>query len=114
MPIFLLAGSFAFAAQTVVVRGYYAMQNTLFPALFSSLAVVLSIPLYVYGMHFLGISGVALAVSLSAIFQVMLLYALLKSPSTPVVGLPPARTAQQEPPPESHTTWSSSQSHGSM
>jgi len=74
--IFLLAGAFAFAAQTVVVRGYYATQNTLFPALFSSLAVVLSIPLYVYGMHLLGASGIALAVSLSAIFQVVLLYAL--------------------------------------
>jgi putative peptidoglycan lipid II flippase len=74
--IFFLAGAFAFAAQTVVVRGYYAMQNTLFPAVFGSTAVVLSIPFYIGGMHLFGVSGVALAVSLSAIFQVVLLYAL--------------------------------------
>ncbi len=29
--LFLLTGAFAFAAQTVVVRGYYAVQNTIFP-----------------------------------------------------------------------------------
>jgi putative peptidoglycan lipid II flippase len=29
---YLLAGTFAFAAQTVVVRGYYAVKNTWFPA----------------------------------------------------------------------------------
>ncbi|MDZ7597803.1 MAG: lipid II flippase MurJ [Desulfobacterales bacterium] len=43
----LLVGAFAFAAQTVVVRGYYAIQNTLFPALFGTVAVVASIPLYI-------------------------------------------------------------------
>ncbi len=72
----LLVGAFAFAAQTVVVRGYYAIQNTLFPALFGTVAVVASIPLYIVGMQRLGVQGVALAISLSVILQVVLLYVL--------------------------------------
>ncbi len=74
--IFLLIGTFAYAAQTVVVRGYYAMQDTLFPALFGTAAVILSLPLYWYGMKIMEISGLALAISLSAIFQVWLIYLL--------------------------------------
>ncbi|CAN2042584.1 putative lipid II flippase MurJ [Candidatus Magnetomoraceae bacterium gMMP-15] len=74
--IFIMIGAFAFAAQTVVQRGYYATQNTLFPTIFGTIAVILSIPLYIYSMKKMGINGVALALSLSAIFQVLLLYVL--------------------------------------
>ena len=74
--MYLMIGAFAFAAQTVVVRGYYAMQNTLFPAIFSTLAVCLSIPLYVLGMQYMNVFGIALAMSISAIIQIVLLYAL--------------------------------------
>jgi len=74
--VFFLIGAFAFAAQTVVVRGYYAQQNTLFPAVFGSLAVLVSIPLYWYGMNLMGSKGVALAMSISVIIQSTLLYAL--------------------------------------
>jgi len=74
--IFFLIGSFAFAANTIVPRAYYAMQDTLFPAIYATIAVVLSIPLYMAGLNFLGARGIALAVSLSAVFQVYLLYAL--------------------------------------
>lgn len=73
---FLLVGAFAFSAQTVVVRGYYAMQDTLFPALFGTGAVLLSIPFYVLAMRQWGPIGVALGVSLSAFFQVTVLYIL--------------------------------------
>ena len=52
------------------------MGNTLFPAVFMTVAVLLSLPLYFYAMHIMGARGIALAVSLSAIFQVMLLYGL--------------------------------------
>jgi putative peptidoglycan lipid II flippase len=72
----LLPGAFAFAAQTVVVRGYYAIQNTLFPALFGTAAVLASIPFYLVGMQRLGVQGVALAISLSVILQVVVLYVL--------------------------------------
>ena len=74
--MYLMIGAFAFAAQTVVVRGYYAMQNTLFPAIFSSLAVCISIPLYIVGMYYMNVFGIALAMSVSAILQIILLYAL--------------------------------------
>ena len=71
---FLLLGAFAFSAQTIVVRGYYALQNTLFPALLGTAAVLLSIPVFLLGMQRLGASGVALGVSISAFMQVTLLY----------------------------------------
>ncbi len=73
---YLLIGTVAFAFQTIVVRGYYAVQDTLFPAIFGTITVVLSLPIYYYGMKIMGVSDVALAVSVSAIFQVLLLYAL--------------------------------------
>ena len=73
---YLMIGAFAFAAQTVVVRGFYAVQNTIFPAVFGTIAVALSIPLYVYGMHAMGVRGVALAVSLAALIQITLIYAV--------------------------------------
>jgi putative peptidoglycan lipid II flippase len=74
--MFMLVGSFAFAANTIVPRAYYAMQDTLFPALYGTVAVVLSIPLYLVGLNLMGTGGVALALSLSAILQVLVLYAL--------------------------------------
>jgi len=74
--IFMLVGSFAFAANTIVPRAYYAMQDTLFPALYGTVAVLLSIPLYLLGLNIMGTIGVALAASLSAILQVLILYTL--------------------------------------
>lgn len=74
--VFLLLGAFAFAAQTVVIRGYYAMQNTLFPAIFSTLAVAMSIPVYMAGMNLMGTNGVGLAISVSAVLQLLFLYML--------------------------------------
>lgn len=73
---FLLLGTFAFAAQTIVVRGYYAIQNTLLPAIFGTGAVLVSIPIYLLAMDRLGAAGVALGVSLSALLQVVVLFAL--------------------------------------
>ena len=73
---YLMIGAFGFSAQTVVVRGFYAFQNTLLPAVFGTLAVGLSLPLYMYGMKMMGVTGVALAISLSAVLQVVLLYGI--------------------------------------
>lgn len=72
---YLMIGAVAFAAQTVVVRGFYARQNTLLPAIFGTVAVTASIPLYILGLKLLGVAGVALALSLSALLQVGGLYA---------------------------------------
>jgi putative peptidoglycan lipid II flippase len=74
--LYLMIGAFAFAAQTVVVRGYYAIRNTLFPAIYSTVGVMLSIPFYILGMKLMGAGGVALAISISAVLQVVLLYTL--------------------------------------
>ena len=74
--IFLLPGAFALSAYTVVVRGYYAAQNTWFPAVFGTFAVLSSLPIYWYGMQAMGAGGIGLAVSLSSIIQVGALYAL--------------------------------------
>jgi putative peptidoglycan lipid II flippase len=71
---FLLPGAFALSAYTIVVRGFHAMQNTLFPAIFGTAAVLLSLPFYWYGMKLLGAGGIALAVTLSVILQVVVLY----------------------------------------
>jgi len=74
--VFLLPCAFAVTSYTVVVRAYYAMQNTLFPAIFVSIAVLCSLPVYWYAMQWMGAHGIALAVSISVISQVVLLYAL--------------------------------------
>ncbi len=74
--LFLMPGAFAFAAQTVVSRGFYALQNTLTPAIYSTLTVVISLPLYMLGLRLGGIGGVAGAIALSGWLQVLLLYAL--------------------------------------
>ncbi|MCD6586709.1 MAG: murein biosynthesis integral membrane protein MurJ [Desulfobacteraceae bacterium] len=74
--IFIMAGAFAFAAQTVVVRGFFAIQNTLFPAIYGTIAVILSLPLYYFGMQKMGAQGVALAVSLASVIQVLMLYSI--------------------------------------
>ena len=71
---FLMAGAFAFAAQTFVARGFYACKNTLLPAVFSTIAVVLSIPLFFFFMKILKANGVALALSLSATIQAVILF----------------------------------------
>lgn len=73
---FLLCGTFAFAAQTVVVRGYYAIQNTWVPALLTTLAVIITLPVFYFFMGIMEAQGVALALSLAATAQTLILFAL--------------------------------------
>lgn len=73
LPCFL-AGAFAFSAQTIVSRGYFATQNTIFPAIFSSLCVLAGLPLVYLGMTYMGIRGIALGLSLSAVLTCLLLF----------------------------------------
>ena len=74
--LFLMAGTVAFSAQSVIVRAYFAVRNTLFPSVFCSAGALLSIPLYWYNMRLWGASGIAAAIAVSVIFQTWLLYAL--------------------------------------
>lgn len=76
MLMFMMPGAVGFAAQTLVVRGYYATQNTLFPTLFTSLAVLASLPVYYVAMTAFGAVGIATAGAASAMMQVTVLYAL--------------------------------------
>ncbi len=73
LPWFM-AGAFAFAAQTIVSRGYFASQNTLFPALFSTICVIAGLPLIWAGMTLIGVKGVAAGLSLSVALTTGLLF----------------------------------------
>jgi len=70
----MLIGATAFAVQTLVNRGFYAVQNTLTPAIFSTLATIAAIPLYWLGLKTMGILGIGLAISLAAWIQVIVVY----------------------------------------
>jgi putative peptidoglycan lipid II flippase len=72
----LLIGAVAISAMTVVNRGFYAMQNTLLPAVYGTIAVGVSLPVYWIGLKIYGLFGVALAISVSAIIQVGVLFAV--------------------------------------
>lgn len=72
----MLVGAVAFAAQTVVNRGFYAVQNTLLPAVYGSLATLAGLPLYWAGAQWFGVAGVGVAISFSALMQVALLFAV--------------------------------------
>lgn len=73
LPYFM-AGAFAFSAQTIVSRGYFATQNTIFPALFSTACVLGGLPLIYLGMTFMGAKGVALGLSVSVALTTGLLF----------------------------------------
>lgn len=72
----LLVGAVAIAAMTVVNRGFYAMQNTLLPAVYGTLAVAISLPVYWLGLKLYGLIGVSLAISVSAFIQVGVLFSV--------------------------------------
>ncbi len=71
-----LAGAFSMAAVNLVVRGFYATRNTWLPAVLGTLAVAVSIPIYWFLMQAYQGLGVALGVSISALLQAVLLYAV--------------------------------------
>ena len=74
--MFLMVGAFAFTAQTVVARAFYARQNTWLPAVFGTIFVAISIPLYIFAVRIMGANGIALAISVSVTLQVMLLFSI--------------------------------------
>ena len=59
----LLVGATAFTAQTVVNRGFYALQNTWLPAIVSTITAIISLPVYWIGIKMLGVPGLGLAIS---------------------------------------------------
>jgi putative peptidoglycan lipid II flippase len=77
-PVLLmyLIGAFPFAASTIVMRNYYAMQNTLFPMIVSTVIALLSIPCYLVFSKVMGARGIALAASMMMTIQFSLLYCI--------------------------------------
>ena len=69
-----LIGAFPFAASTIVMRNYYAMQNTVFPMIVSTIIAILSIPCYWLLSKNLGAQGIALTSSIAMFFQFTSLY----------------------------------------
>lgn len=72
----MLIGAAAFSAQTVVNRGFYAIQNTLTPAVYGTLSVIACLPLYWFATRYFGVLGFGVAVSVSAFAQVGLLFSV--------------------------------------
>ncbi len=71
---FLLVGTFAFALQTIVVRGFYASSNTLLPTIITTSCSLASLPVYYLATKYYGLKGLAASMSLATFFQVLLLY----------------------------------------
>jgi putative peptidoglycan lipid II flippase len=69
-----LAGAFPYAASTIVMRNYYAVQNTMFPMLISTLIAALSIPCYMVFSKSMGAQGIAFAASMAMLIQFAILY----------------------------------------
>ena len=72
--VMYLIGAFPFAASTIVMRNFYAMQNTLFPMIISTAVAFLSIPCYIAFSKTMGAQGIALAASIMMTLQVIVLY----------------------------------------
>lgn len=71
---FFLAGAFAFSAQTFVARGFYALENTLFPALVSTLCMLIGLPV-IYGcMKTFGAAGLASGLSVTVMVSAAALF----------------------------------------
>lgn len=71
-------GLWAWAAQTVVARGFYALGKTWLPTVVGSLAVLLALPAYVLLRQEHGVYGLAVASSLAITAYVLSLVILLR------------------------------------
>ncbi len=71
---FFMVGAFAFSAQTIVSRGYYAIQNTLLPTVLTSGCVILALPITYGLMRGFGAKGLAAGLCLSAVLQSVVLF----------------------------------------
>ena len=75
--VYFSLGLFAWGAQNILARGFYATRNTIVPAVVGTLTTVLSLPAYVWLMHRMAHLGLALASSLGISAYTVLLFFLL-------------------------------------
>lgn len=75
---FYALGMIGFGLREILYRAFYSMQNTKTPMINASLSVVMNIILNLILSKFLGLGGLALATSLSALFGTGLLFISLR------------------------------------
>ncbi len=66
-------GVFAWSAQSILARGFYALQDTRTPVIVGSLLTLVFVPLNFPFRDWWGINGLALAISLPAIVQMLVM-----------------------------------------
>jgi putative peptidoglycan lipid II flippase len=70
---YYLLGAFAFSAMTIVIRCFYALQNTWLPMVASTLAALAGLPVYWLFSRKWGAPGIALAGSVAVTMQLVAL-----------------------------------------
>ncbi|NLY81616.1 MAG: murein biosynthesis integral membrane protein MurJ, partial [Clostridiales bacterium] len=75
---FYSLGIIGFGLRDVLSRAFYSMQDTKTPAINAAIAVALNIILNLVLSKFMGLSGLALATSISAVFGTFLLFISLR------------------------------------
>ncbi|MDD2432877.1 MAG: murein biosynthesis integral membrane protein MurJ [Clostridia bacterium] len=75
---FYALGMIGFGLRAVLSRAFYSLQDTKTPMLNATIAVVLNIILNIILSRYLGIGGLALATSISALFCTLLLFLSLR------------------------------------
>ena len=75
---FYTIGTIAFGMRQILVRTFYAMHDSITPVSSGVIEVVINITLNIILSKYLGIGGLALATSLSAMVSVVVLYAALR------------------------------------
>lgn len=75
---FYSLGMIGFGLREVLSRAFYSLQDTKTPAINAAIAVLLNIILNIILSKFMGIGGLALATSISAIFGTILLFVSLR------------------------------------
>jgi putative peptidoglycan lipid II flippase len=76
--IFFSVGMVGFGIKDVLTRALYSLQDTKTPMIIASIAITINIILNIILSNFLGIGGLALATSISAIISTILLFICLR------------------------------------
>lgn len=76
--VFFSLGMFAWGAQSIIARGFYAARDTLTPAVLGTLLALLNLPVYWLLVQRMQHLGLALASSIGIIVYTAALFALLK------------------------------------
>lgn len=75
---FYSIGMIGFGLREIISRGFYAMQDTKTPMINASFGMILNIVLNIILSKYIGIGGLALATSISALFTTILLFISLR------------------------------------